>query len=552
MTTSRQSNLTSDEDSATDPRRPDDHVDSIPPRTPAAVGWARWAWRQLTSMRTALLLLLLLALASIPGSLLPQRSSDPNGVVQYIDNNPQIAPVLEAVQAFDAYSSFWYSSIYILLFVSLIGCVIPRAKHHWDALRSTPPRTPSRLNRLPAYQRDEYSSAQPAEAALSHAERILKSGRYRVARYSDAHSVSLSAERGYLRETGNLVFHVALVGVLIAVAVGGLFGYAGQRVVVEGEGFANVQSSYDTFNPGRLFTPDVLSPYRITLDEFDVTYEEADRGALGQPLDYTAAVSITEPGTETVRTDTIKVNKPLELAGADIFLLGNGYAPLITIKNPAGDTVFSGAVPFLPQDSNLTSLGVIKVPDGLSEQIGILSFLYPTEETSASGAKYSSYPDLIFPTVTMNVFQGDLGLDGGVPTSVYSLDTSTLTQLTGGSTGVDSLQLRPGDTINLPNELGTLTLEEIRRFASFDLSYDPAQDIVLGFALLATAGLLTSLFISRRRLWVKITTTNDGTAVIEYAGLARGEDPQLDDAVRALQTSHRAGITPTNADSTEA
>ncbi|MFZ1670082.1 MAG: cytochrome c biogenesis protein ResB, partial [Candidatus Nanopelagicales bacterium] len=46
-------------------------------------GWLRWAWRQLTSMRTALLLLFLLALASIPGSLLPQRSTDAAKVTQY-------------------------------------------------------------------------------------------------------------------------------------------------------------------------------------------------------------------------------------------------------------------------------------------------------------------------------------------------------------------------------------------------------------------------------------------------------------------------------------
>lgn len=528
--------------SGADPRRPDDHVDSELPRISAPAGWGRWAWRQLTSMRTALLLLLLLALASIPGSLFPQRSSDPNGVVQYLDNNSGIAPLLEAVQAFDAYSSFWFSSIYILLFISLIGCVIPRTKHHWDTLRAKPPRTPARLSRLPAYSRDEYPENLTADDALTSAEVLLRKKRYRVARFTNGTTISLSAERGYLRETGNLVFHVSLVGLLLSVALGGLFGYAGQRVVVEGEGFANVQSSYDTFKPGRLFTPDFLSPYRISLEKFNVTYEETNRKALGQPLDYTASVSITDPGDGTTRNDTIKVNKPLELAGADIFLLGNGYAPRVTIRDPTGETVYSGAVPFLPQDSNLTSLGVIKVPDGLSEQIGMLSFLYPTEETSESGAKYSSYPDLILPTVTINVFQGNLGLDGGVPTSVYSLDTTNLTQLTGGASGVDSLQLRPGETVDLPNQLGTITLDEISRFASFDLSYDPAQDAVLIFALLATAGLLTSLFVPRRRLWVKIATDSNGRSVIEYAGLARGDDPQLSETVIALQSSHRRAL----------
>ena len=57
--------------------------------------------------------------------------------------------------------------------------------------------------------------------------------------------------------------------------------------------------------------------------------------------------------------------------------MGNGYAPTITIRNASGDVVYSESVPFLPQDKNLTSLGVIKVPDGLPEQLGLVGFFYP-------------------------------------------------------------------------------------------------------------------------------------------------------------------------------
>src|SRR3954451_6824857 len=117
--------------------RPSDHYDSKPVPGNDSIaqpklgftGWLRWFWRQLTSMRTALFLLLLLAIAAVPGSLVPQRSSDPNGVTQYFATNPDLAPFLDKLQAFDVYSSAWFSSIYILLFISLIGCVIPRTKH---------------------------------------------------------------------------------------------------------------------------------------------------------------------------------------------------------------------------------------------------------------------------------------------------------------------------------------------------------------------------------------------------------------------------------------
>src|SRR5690625_3162201 len=113
-------------------------------------GWLRWFWRQLTSMRVALLLLLLLAVAAIPGSLLPQRSADPNGVIEFREDNPALFEVLDAfpIQAFDVYSSVWFSAIYLLLFISLIGCVLPRIAQHWRAMRGTPPTTPARLSRM--------------------------------------------------------------------------------------------------------------------------------------------------------------------------------------------------------------------------------------------------------------------------------------------------------------------------------------------------------------------------------------------------------------------
>ncbi|VXB28324.1 hypothetical protein MICRO8M_110169 [Microbacterium sp. 8M] len=139
------------EDRATDPLRPSDHVDGSgdgieSPRL-GVVGWLRWGWRQLTSMRTALVLLLILAIAAIPGSIFPQRMADPNGVTQYKVDHPDLFPIMDSLQLFDVYLSAWFSAIYLLLFLSLVGCVIPRIKHHFKALRSRPPRRRSARRR---------------------------------------------------------------------------------------------------------------------------------------------------------------------------------------------------------------------------------------------------------------------------------------------------------------------------------------------------------------------------------------------------------------------
>ncbi|KDP91155.1 MULTISPECIES: cytochrome c biogenesis protein ResB [Clavibacter] len=534
--------------------RPSDHVDSPrqAPREGAPItqpklgflGTLRWFWRQLTSMRTALFLLLLLAFAAIPGSLVPQRSSDPNGVTQFRADNPDLYPVLDKLQVFDTYSSVWFSSIYLLLFISLIGCVVPRAKHHFDALRQAPPKTPARLSRLAGYT-TRTTTADPVDA-IRQARALLKRQRYRTVLVDDASAaggvLSVSAERGYLRETGNLVFHSALVGILITVGIGGGFGYSGQKVLVEGQSFVNTLSTFDSFNPGRFFDDSSLTPYRVKLDALHVQYEQQNPNAIGQPLDFTADVTADVPGGQPQDRE-VKVNDPLAIGGTDMYLLGNGYAPHVTVRDPAGTVVYSADVPFLPQDAKLTSLGVVKVPDGLREQVGMLGFFYPTQGAEKAPF-FSSYPDLDNPLLTLNVYTGDLGIDGGVPTSVYTLDTGNLTQLTGGKTGVQSIELAPGQTMDLPDGLGSVSLDAVPRFVSFDVHHDPTQRWVLLFAILILGGLLTSLFVPRRRVWVKAVPQADGSTTLEYAGLARGEDPTLEAAVAALADKHAAGLAP--------
>ncbi len=552
------SNSRSDIDGS-EPLRPADHADSaasIAQPTLGFTGWMRWGWRQLTSMRTALVLLLLLAIAAIPGSIVPQRTADPNGVAQYKTNNPDLYPILDGLQLFDVYSSAWFSAIYILLFISLIGCVIPRTKHHWKALRARPPRTPARLSRLgdhvetaralPANVAPESAAAQ----AVDLAEAQLKKAGYRVERYDGRGVFSVSAERGYARETGNLVFHGALVGVLLAVGIGGGLTYTGQTVIVEGDSFVNsLGLGYTSFNPGRFVDTEALEPYAITLDSFDVSYVPVGEAGQGMAGDFAANVTVDQPG-QAAAAGVVRVNHPLSIAGDRVYLMGNGYAPTITVRDPDGEVVFREDVEFLPQDANMTSLGVVKVPDGLADQVGLVGFFYPTAATLHSGAFTSAYPSLANPLLTIDVYTGDLGIDDGTPRNVYALDTGDMTQLTGRAIDVDSLELEPGETAQLPNGLGTVTFEDaeangaaeqVKRYVSLSVHRDVGAPFVLFFAVLSLLGLLAALFIPRRRMWVKATPV--GAAItLEYAGLARGEDPVIAAALAEIVRTHEASL----------
>lgn len=481
-------------------------------------GWSRWIWRQLTSMRTALFLLLLLAIAAVPGSVFPQRSADPNGVTQYFDNYPETAPVLDALQLFDVYTSVWFSAIYILLFISLIGCVVPRTGVHYAALKAAPPVPPKNFARMPAHVSVKLAKN---SKLIANGTALLRKQGYRVV----ATKTSVSAERGYLKETGNLIFHFSLIGVLIAVGVGGGTSFSGQRVLVEGETFVNNLASYDSFSPGTFFNEEMLVPFSMSLDKFEVDFDLKNQTNVGTPLDFRAFVSSKLTPTSEPKPAVVRVNQPLEMPGANVYLTGNGYAPHITIRDADGNITFAGANAFLPQDSTYTSLGVIKVPD-VDRQFGIISFFYPTVDTLANGALTSLYPAPVDPLLTMNVYVGDLGINDGVPKNVYALDVDQMTQVAGGKSGVKGLQLTLGETVQLPDGLGSVSFDSIKRFASLDVSYNPGGIWVLLFALLSLAGVTTSLLVPRRRVWVR--NTDEG---FEVAALARGDDPVLEKVV---------------------
>ncbi|MBI1350437.1 MAG: cytochrome c biogenesis protein ResB [Actinomycetales bacterium] len=505
-----------------------------PPLPPlGTTGLLRWLWRQLTSMRTALILLFLLALASVPGSVLPQRGANPQRVSEWITNNPTMGPILDRLGFFDVFASPWFAAVYLLLFISLIGCVLPRIGQHWKAMRTPPPAAPRRLLRLPAAT--EFASEDSADAALASAQAWLRSHRWRVRRGETDGTPWLAAETGYLRETGNLVFHLSLIIILVAVAVGGLFGWKGNVIVREGTGFSNTLTQYDAWGGGRMVDPAQLAPFSFTLDDFKVDFErgEAQRGA---PRLFEADVTYRPTPGAPAQPTTIEVNHPLDVDGARVFLIGHGYALHFIVRDSTGNVVYDDTSVFLPRDSNLTSNGVVKVPDS-DPPLGFNGLFLPTAAMDATRGGFSTFPALDNPEVLLAAFRGDLGLDSGVPQSVYTLDTSRMNKI-----GLEAM--RPGDIWQLPNDSGSIEFAGVDRWASLQIAYDPGKELALLAAVIAISGLTLSLFIRRRRIWVKVLDGPEGGTLVQIAALAKAEGADPSDDVSAL-AEHLGGTAAT-------
>lgn len=497
------------------------------------IGWFRWFWRQLTSMRVALILLFLLSLGAVPGSLIPQNSVDEMKVETFKKAHTTVSPLYEKLQFFDVYSSVWFSAIYILLFVSLIGCIVPRTGQFIGQLRSRPPGAPKRLTRLPAYTtwRTEAEPERVREAALA----MMRKRRYRAHAVGDA----VAAEKGYLREAGNLVFHVALIVMLVAFAYGQLFKSEGGKLIVEGDGFSNTLTQYDDVKYGSLFDTDSLTPFSFTLDKFIGTYER--RGPqIGTPRTYEAHVTYEKGAYGKPQKTVIKVNEPLVVDGTKVYLNAHGYAPVVSVKDGKGKEVYRSPVPLLPIDNNVTSTGAIKVFDGYRDkngkktQLGFQAFFVPTFAGNGKGTMFSQFPAADMPVLALNGYYGYLGPDSGLAQNVYQLDKSKMKEFKDADGKQLKQRLLVGETMKLPDGAGSITFEGIQEWASFQISEQPASGWALTGAVAAIAGLAGSLFIQRRRVWVRVAPGADGVTVVEMAGLGRSESAKLPEELADL------------------
>ncbi|MEP6631474.1 MAG: cytochrome c biogenesis protein ResB [Lapillicoccus sp.] len=502
------------------------------------VGWARWSWRSLTSMRTALFLLLLLSIAAVPGSIFPQRSIDAAKVADFLNNNPTTGVWLDRLGFFDVYASVWFSAIYLLLVISLVGCIIPRSRLHWHTLRAQPPRAPRNLGRLDDHVELEYAG-EPA-AALEAARKMLRRKRFRVVSHDDE---TVSAEGGYLRETGNLVFHVSLCVVIVGVAIGHLFGWRGDVILSDGETFSSTLSSYDTFLPGPLTNPENLPPFTITMRSMEATFEDKVGGAqFGAPRSFSAELTTTEHPGGVSQQETISPNHPVTLDGTDVFLLGNGYAPVVTVKDASGAVLYQQATPFLAQDNTYTSVGAIKVGAARPKALAFSGFFLPTAEPTYANGPVSIFPDARNPELALSIWEGEL-FPGNRPQSVYTLDTKELTQLTKDDGTPLLIRLQPGQTFQLPGGRGSITFDRVQRFAGLSARVDPGKELTLVAAVTTILGLVASLLVRRRRVFVRVVPparaltsatgsvgAEDGESprtVVHIGGLAKTSDPGL-------------------------
>jgi cytochrome c biogenesis protein len=236
-------------------------------------------------------------------------------------------------------------------------------------------------------------------------------------------------------------------------------------------------------------------------------------------LDYELLVTTQDEIDGKSREQVVRVNYPLTFGSTRVYLQANGYSPLVTVRDKSGAVKFEGPVPFLPQDANLSSIGAIKVPD-MNPQIGFVSSFFPTAARDELRGGFSSFPELLDPRLLFSVWQGDLGMDSGVPQSVYRINTDEMER-------IGLWALRVGESYEF--EVGSITFNGVVPWVNLQVVRDPGKQYALFGSILAIIGLMVSLFVRQRRIWVR-----EVNGKIEVAGLALNRLPGLEDEINRM------------------
>ena len=286
---------------------------------------------------------------------------------------------------------------------------------------------------------------------------------------------------------------------LAGIAAGRLWGYQGTVLLTEGEdGICNAVPLYDSFRPGRLVDGSGLAPFCIDrLDDFSASYEPD-----GTPSRFQADITYSLGDDGQPRRYALRVNEPLRVDGVRVYLVSHGFSPRFTVRTADGTVVRDASAPFLPQDGTLLSEGAVKLLDEVRPQLALYGLFAPLAVDPGDGRIRSASPQPVSPGVAVVVYRGDLGVDSGEPQSVYSIDQRQVDR--GALKEVATAKLAPGGSTRLDDGT-TITFDGYREWATIQVNRDPGQLAALGAAAAVVLGLLLSLAVRRRRVFLRIT-----------------------------------------------
>jgi cytochrome c biogenesis protein len=469
-------------------------------------------------MRTALMLLLLLALGSVAGSLVPQLPNSPDRVASYLAAHPFWGEFFRRAGLFDVFGSWWFVLITTLLVVSLVACLAPRTRALATAIRAKPVQA-RELDGFPHTMRTRVNA--PPGASFRAAERTLRRRRFRTA----ADGVQVAGEKGLAREVGSLLFHWAFLLLVLGVIIGKGTGFSGYIRVIEGQTWTDASANYDELRTGRFFKGNYTG-IQVHLRDFASRFRET-----GQPMDFVSAVDLETPDGVLIRQQDIRVNEPASVEGIRIYQSGFGWAPVVVARLD-GQKIADAPIVFVeeapPEGVGQLAMpwqGFLKLPD-VRPQLAIEFELWPDGRAFASALETGELVPMTEahePLLRFTVWRGPLA-----DVSQISLDTTGMRRAGSGIVYQD----HPA-TIGTASGALSIDFPGLRQYSVLQVAKDSGVPLVLAAAILVLVGIVAALFVSRRKVWVRAEPDGSGT-LLTVGGFALQRKDAFDEEFERL------------------
>jgi len=447
-------------------------------------------WHLLTSMRVAMVLMILLAALCVIGSLVIQMTAEQssNDALR-ADFLSMVRPrfggwtnVMDTLGLFNIFNSVVFITLVTALMISITACSIHRVPGAWRT--ATKPRVdvgPGFFEHAP--QRESIVVHASSAEALDRVQGVLKKRHYRTL-IADDGTVHLYADRFRFMAFASLAGHVALLLILVGAIIGGRVGYRNQ---------------YFPVAEGTTVPTGTEAGLQLQLIDFTDSYYSTT----GAPKDYTSQVVLLKDGQQ-VAAQTIRVNEPMTYNGATYYQRSFGPAVAVTVKDASGNVVFGEGVPLdrAAPDGSDRAAGVVQLPSG--EMLAV---------TGTDGT-------------TDTVIQ-----PGQVQVALYGSSASAAT---------DAKIFDQGK----PQALGayTVTFDREAKYTVLSISRDPGQYLVWLGALMLFAGFTLVFLLPQRRVWARISSRGAGS-VLSVASLGRRDaalGTDFDDLITDIRTALQA------------
>ncbi len=277
-------------------------------------------WDFFCSLKLTITLLILLAVTSIIGTVIQQNQS-PEQYRQLYDETTY--RVLDAMQFFDMYHSWWFMTLLALFSLNLIACSIKRFPRVWKTVRE-PVLVPDDSLYRTFSNLEEHVVALPKEQLSRRLADYLRRNFAAPTITEDGEKIHLFAQKAPYARFGVYVTHLSILIIFLGAIVGVLGGFKGWVNILEGGG------TIDKVMPRSGREPIPLG-FTVRCEAFSLSFYEGSN----RPREYRSVLTVIDNGQEVIKNRPVIVNDPLTYKGITFYQ--SSY-------QPAGDATFNFVV----------------------------------------------------------------------------------------------------------------------------------------------------------------------------------------------------------------